>query len=184
MEDPYLIATASLLLVAGHETTVNLLGNGMLTLLRHPALLERLRNIPDLIPSTVEELLRYEPPAQFLPKRTTLDEIALAGTSIPKGAFLTLALAAGNRDPARFADPDRFDPERRDNQHLGFGSGIHLCFGAPLARMEVQIALTELVRRLDHPRLVVDPPPYRPSPVLRGPAHLLIEVEGVRESPR
>ena len=182
MEDPYLIATASLLLVAGHETTVNLLGNGMLTLLRHPALLERLRNTPDLIPFAVEELLRYEPPAQFLPKRTTLDEIALAGTTIPKGAFLTLALAAGNRDPARFADPDRFDPERRDNQHLGFGSGIHSCFGAPLARMEVQIALTELVRRLEQPRLVVDPPPYGPSPVLRGPAHLLIEVEGVRES--
>jgi cytochrome P450 len=182
MEDPYLVATASLLLVAGHETTVNLLGNGMLTLLRHPTLLERLRNAPELIPSTVEELLRYEPPAQFLPKRTTLDEIPLAGTSIPKGAFLTLALAAGNRDPARFADPDRFDPERRDNQHLGFGSGIHLCFGAPLARMEVEIALMELVRRLEHPRLVVDPPPYRPSPVLRGPAHLLIEVEEVRES--
>ena len=182
MEDPYLVATASLLLVAGHETTVNLLANGMLTLLRHPALLERLRNAPDLIPSTVEELLRYEPPAQFLPKRTTLDEISLAGTSIPKGVFLTLALAAGNRDPARFADPDRFDPERRDNQHLGFGSGIHSCFGAPLARMEVQIALTELVRRLEQPRLIVDPPPYRPSPVLRGPAHLLIEVEEVRES--
>jgi cytochrome P450 len=182
MEDPYLVATASLLLVAGHETTVNLLSNGMLTLLRHPALLERLRNAPNLIPSTVEELLRYEPPAQFLPKRTTLDEIPLAGTSIPKGAFLTLALAAGNRDPARFANPDRFDPERRDNQHLGFGSGIHLCFGAPLARMEVQIALTELVRRLEQPHLIVDPPPYRPSPVLRGPAHLLIEVEEVRES--
>jgi cytochrome P450 len=184
MEDPYLVATASLLLVAGHETTVNLLSNGMLTLLRHPALLERLRNTPALIPSTVEELLRYEPPAQFLPKRTTLGEIPLAGTSIPKGAFLTLALAAGNRDPARFADPDRFDPERRDNQHLGFGSGIHLCFGAPLARMEAQIALTELVRRLEQPRLAVDPPRYRPSPVLRGPAHLLIEVDGVRESLR
>ena len=106
----------------------------------------------------------------------------MAGTTIPKGVFLTLALAAGNRDPARFADPDRFDPERRDNQHLGFGSGIHLCFGAPLARMEVQIALTELVRRLKQPRLVVDPPPYRPNPVLRGPAHLLIEVEDLRES--
>jgi cytochrome P450 len=182
MEDPYLVATASLLLVAGHETTVNLLGNGILTLLRQPALLQRLRDAPDLIPSAVEELLRYEPPVQFLPKRTTLDEISLAGTTIPKGVFLTLALAAGNRDPARFADPDRFDPERRDNQHLGFGSGIHLCFGAPLARMEAQIALTELVRRLEQPRLAVDPPPYRPSPVLRGPSHLLIEVEEVRES--
>jgi cytochrome P450 len=183
MADPYLVATGVLLLVAGHETTVNLLGNGMLTLLRHPAMLERLRHEPDLIPATVEELLRYEPPVQFLPNRTTLDEIALAGTTIPKGVVVTLALAAGNRDPARFSDPDRFDPERRDNEHLGFGSGIHICFGAPLARMEAQIALQELVQRLEQPRLVVDPPPYRPSPLLRGPQHLLIEVDGVRESP-
>jgi cytochrome P450 len=182
MADPYLVATAALLLVAGHETTVNLLGNGMLTLLRHPAMLDRLRNAPDLIPATVEELLRYEPPVQFLPNRTTLDEIALAGTTIPKGGLVTLALAAGNRDPARFSDPDRFDPERSDNEHLGFGSGIHICFGAPLARMETQIALTELVQRLSQPRLVVDPPPYRPSPLLRGPEHLLIEVDEVRES--
>jgi cytochrome P450 len=182
MADPYLVATAALLLFAGHETTVNLLGNGMLTLLRHPAMLDRLRNAPDLIPATVEELLRYEPPVQFLDSRTTLDEIALAGTTIPKGVLVTLALAAGNRDPARFPDPDRFDPERHDNEHLGFGSGIHICFGAPLARMETQIALTELVRRLEQPRLVVDPPPYRPSPLLRGPEHLLIAVDGVRES--
>ena len=182
MADPYLVTTASLLLFAGHETTLNLLGNGMLTLLRHPAILERLRSDPDLIPATVEELLRYEPPIQFFASRTTLNEITLAGTTIPKGVVVTWALAAGNRDPARFADPDRFDPERRDNQHLGFGSGIHICFGAPLARMEAQIALTELVRRLSQPRLVVDPPPYRPSPLLRGPEHLLIEVDGVRES--
>src|SRR5258708_4676993 len=180
--DPYLVATVSLPRVAGHETTVNLLGKGMLTLLRHPAILDRLRNAPDLIPATVEELLRYEPPVQFLVSRTTLDEIALAGTTIPKGVLVTLALAAGNRDPARFADPDRFDPERSDNQHLGFGSGIHICFGAPLARMETQIALTELVGGLEQPRLVVDPPPYRPSPSLRGPEHLLIEVDGVRAS--
>jgi cytochrome P450 len=182
MADPYLVATAALLLVAGHETTVNLLGNGMLNLLRHPAMLERLRNEPDLIPATVEELLRYEPPVQFLDSRTTLDEITIAGTTIPKGVLVTLALAAGNRDPARFPEPDRFDPERRDNEHLGFGSGIHICFGAPLARMETQIALTELVWRLEQPRLVVDPPPYRPSPLLRGPEHLLIAVDGVRES--
>jgi cytochrome P450 len=182
MAEPYLVATAALLLVAGHETTVNLLGNGMLTLLRYPAILERLRNEPDLIPATVEEVLRYEPPVHFLPGRTTLDEIPLAGTTIPKGVLVTLALAAGNRDPERFPDPDRFDPERCDNEHLGFGSGIHSCFGAPLARMEAQIAFTELLRRLLQPRLVVDPPPYRPSPLLRGPEHLLIAVEEVRSS--
>ena len=167
-------------MVAGHETTVNLLGNGLLTLLRHLAILERLRNASELIPAAVEELLRYEPPVQFLSNRTTLGEIPLAGTTIPKGVLLTLAIAAGNRDPARFPDPDRFDPERRDNQHLGFGSGIHSCFGAPLARIEAQIAFTELVQRLSGPRLVADPPPYRPSPVLRGPEHLVIAVEGIR----
>jgi cytochrome P450 len=182
MPDPYLIATATLLLIAGHETTVNLIDNGMLTLLRNPATLERLRNVPALIPAAVEEMLRYEPPVQFLANRTTLDEIPLLGTTIPKGVVLTLALAAGNRDPARFTDPDRFDPERRDNEHLGFGSGIHSCFGAPLARVEARIAFAELLRRLEQPRLVVDPPPYRPSPVLRGPEHLLIDVEGVCSS--
>lgn len=182
MEGPYLVEIAGLLLVAGHQTTVNLIGNGMLTLLRHPAILERLRNEPDLMPATVEEVLRYEPPVHFIPFRTTLDEISLAGTTIPKGVLVTLALAAGNRDPARFPDPDRFDPKRRDNEHLGFGSGIHICFGAPLARLEAQIAFTELVRRLSQPCLVVDPPPYRPSVTLRGPEHLLIAVERVSES--
>jgi cytochrome P450 len=128
----------------------------------------------------VEELLRYEPPVQFLPQRTTLEEISIAGTTIPKGVPLTLLLAAGSRDPERFSEPERFDPDRKDNQHFGFGSGIHYCFGAPLARLEVQTMLTELVRRLENPRLVVDPPPYRPSPVLRGPQQLLVEVDGVR----
>jgi cytochrome P450 len=180
MEEPYLIATAVLLLVAGHETTVNLIANGVLTLLRHPSVLYRLRDEPDLVVGIVEELLRYEPPVQFLPARTTLEEISLAGTTIPKGVLVTLALAAGNRDPARFPDPDRFDPERRDNAHLGFGSGIHYCFGAPLARIEAHAALGELARRLDRPRLVVDPPPYRPSPFLRGPRELYIDVEGMR----
>jgi cytochrome P450 len=180
MTDAQLVATGTLLLVAGHETTVNLLGNGLLTLLRNPEVLDHLRKDPDLIPAAVEEMLRYEPPVQFLTNRTSLDEIPVAGTTIPAGVLVTLAIAAGNRDPARFADPDRFDPERRDNQHLGFGSGIHACFGAPLARIEAQIALTQLIQRLDQPRLVVDPPPYRPSPLLRGPEQLPIEVAGVR----
>jgi cytochrome P450 len=182
MTDRQLVTTGVLLLIAGHETTVNLLGNGMLVLLRHPAILERLRKEPDMIPAAVEEMLRYDGPVQFLSSRTTLAEIPLAGTTIPKGVLVTLALAAGNHDPARFPRPDRFDPERRDNEHLGFGSGIHSCFGAPLARTEAQIAFPELLRRLVNPRLVVDPPPYRLSPLLRGPEHLLIEVEEVRAS--
>jgi cytochrome P450 len=182
MTDHQLVATGVLLLIAGHETTVNLLGNGMLALLRHPAILERLRKEPKLIPAAVEEMLRYDGPVQFLPSRTTLTEIELAGATIPKGVVVTLALAAGNHDSARFPDPDRFDPERHDNEHLGFGSGIHSCFGAPLARIEAQIAFPELLGRLVRPRLMADPPPYRPSPLLRGPEHLLLEVEEVRPS--
>lgn len=174
-----MVSTGRLLLIAGHETTVNLITNGMLTLLRHPDVLGRFRVDPDLAVPLVEELLRYEPPVQLLPLFTPLDDVVVAGTTIPRGAPVTIALAAANRDPERFADPDRFDPDRRDNQHLGFNTGIHYCFGAPLARLEVQIALTELTRRLQNPRLVEDPPEYRQSPSLRGPRHLPLEIAGV-----
>jgi cytochrome P450 len=177
---PELMATAVLLLIAGHETTVNLIANGMLTLLRHPTALERLHREPALMPRVVEELLRFEPPVQMLPQRTALTDVDVGGVTIARGAPLILVLASGNRDPRRFADPDRFDPMRRDNQHFGFGSGVHTCFGAPLARIEAQIALTELIRRLDGPRLVHDPPPYRRSPILRGPRHLLLEIAGIK----
>jgi cytochrome P450 len=177
---PELMATAVLLLIAGHETTVNLITNGMLTLLRHPQALERLRREPALMPLAVEELLRFEPPVQMLPQRTALTDVEIAGVTIAKGAPLILVLASGSRDPQRFPDPDRFDPVRRDNRHFGFGSGVHLCFGAPLARIEAQIALAELIRRLNNPRLVQDPPPYRRSPVLRGPRHLPLEIAGVK----
>ena len=174
-----LLATANLLLVAGHETTVNLITNGMLTLLRHPGVLDRLNHEPGLVTTLVEELLRYEPPVQMRTNRTTVADINIAGTTIPKGSPLALMLAAGNRDPSRFADPDRFDPDRTDNAHLSFLGGIHYCFGAPLARTETQVALAELARRLISPRLVADPPPYRPNPELRGPRHLLIEYDAV-----
>lgn len=173
------LATAGLLLVAGHETTVNLITNGMLTLLRHPGALDRLNHEPTLVITLVEELLRYEPPVQMRTNRTAAADINIAGTTIPKGSPLALMLAAGNRDPSRFADPDRFDPGRSDNAHLSFFGGIHYCFGAPLARTEAQVALAELARRLVHPRLVADPPPYRPNPELRGPRHLLIEYDAV-----
>jgi cytochrome P450 len=174
-----LIVTSVLLFVAGHETTVNLITNGMLTLLRYPDVLERLRRDPDLVVPVVEELLRYEPPIQMLPNRTAIADIELAGTTIPRGAPVALALASANRDPRRFRDPDRFDPGRPDNEHAGFGSGVHHCFGAPLARLETQIALTQLVRRLQKPRLVEDPPPYRQNAVLRGPRHLLVQCDEV-----
>ncbi|MEU9126434.1 cytochrome P450 [Streptomyces sp. NPDC048506] len=175
MTDDEILATARLLLIAGHETTVNLVTNGMLTLLRHPHMLQRLRDEPGQIVPLVEELLRYEPPVHIIPWRAAYSDITVADTVIPQGSRIMLMLASGSRDPNRFHDPDRFDPDRRDNQHLGFGSGIHLCFGGPLARRETQIALTELVRRLDRPSLVADPPPYRRSPILRGPIHLHIE---------
>jgi cytochrome P450 len=189
MSDADLLSNAALLLVAGHETTVNLITNGMLTLLRHPTMLDRIRQERDFVIRTIEELLRYEPPVHFL-LRQSLDDIEIAGTTIPAGAQIHLALASGSRDPDHVRDPDRFDPDRHDlerfdvsrqeSQHLGFGGGIHHCFGAPLARAETQIALTELARRLENPRLLVDPPPYRPNPALRGPRHLPITFDRVR----
>ncbi|MFE6686992.1 cytochrome P450 [Streptomyces sp. NPDC057743] len=169
-----LMTTLPLLTIAGHETTVNLITNGMLTLLRQPEQLARLRREPQLMPSAVEELLRYEPPVHMLPQRTPLTDIDVTGVTIPKGAPLYLMLASGNRDPLRFEDPERFVPDRRDNQHFGFGSGVHSCFGAPLARVETQVALAALLHHLVEPRLVEDPPPYRHSPILRGPRHLLV----------
>ncbi|MGW5846401.1 cytochrome P450 [Streptomyces sp. NPDC055254] len=174
------LSTSALLLIAGHETTVNLITNGMLTLLRHPDVLKRLRGEPELVVPIVEELLRYEPPVQLLPQRSTLSEIEVAGVTIPKGASLWLILASGNRDPRRFEHADRFDPDRGDIQHLGLGSGIHSCFGAPLARQEAQLALSELARRLENPQLLEDPPPYRQNAVLRGPRHLPISCDGIR----
>ncbi|MET8248070.1 cytochrome P450 [Streptomyces sp. NPDC005202] len=173
------LSTAVLLLIAGHETTVNLITNGMLTLLRHPEILQRLRDHPGLAVNIVEELLRYEPPVQLVPQRTCIADVELRRVTIPKGSRIWLVLAAGNRDPERFQDPDRFDPDRKDIEHLGFGSGIHSCFGAPLARLETQLALSELARRLDNPRLVEDPPPYRQNAVLRGPRHLNVGIDGV-----
>ncbi|RRQ82563.1 cytochrome P450 [Streptomyces griseofuscus] len=168
-----LAQTAVLLLIAGHETTVNLITNGVLTLLRHPEELDRLRREPELMPMAVEELLRFEPPVHMR-ERIPLADFDVAGTTLPRGSSVFLALAAGNRDPRRFTDPDRFDPTRADNEHLGFGSGVHLCYGAPLARLEAQSALTALLPRLGTAELVEDPPPYRQNAMLRGPRHLTL----------
>jgi cytochrome P450 len=173
-----LLATAVLLLVAGHETTDNLIANGMLTLLRHPEWLEKLRQNPALAPCVVEELLRFEPPGHFR-TRKTLAEIEIAGTTIPKGAPLVLLFASGNRDPKRFAHPDRFDPDRADNPHFGFGGGPHYCIGAPLAKLEAETALVALAKRLVDPHLLEDPPPYRPGASLRGPERLRLRIASV-----
>ncbi|GJE18820.1 cytochrome P450 [Methylobacterium marchantiae] len=182
MGDFDLISTAILLLVAGHETTVNLITNGMLTLLRHPLELDRLRADPERAPRVIEELLRYEPPVHFR-TRKALGAIEIAGHTIRKGAPVILLFAAANRDPVRFVDPDRFDPDREDIQHFGFGGGLHYCMGAPLARIEAEIALVALCRRLVAPRLMVDPPPYRPGASLRGPERLGIGINGIAAHP-
>ncbi|MGW0206475.1 cytochrome P450 [Streptomyces sp. NPDC003233] len=170
-----LAETAVLLLIAGHETTVNLIANGVLTLLRRPEQLDRLRREPGLLPQAVEELLRYEPPVHMR-ERIPHADIDVAGTRIGQGATVILVLGSGNRDPKRFHEPDRFDPTRPDIEHLGFGSGIHLCYGAPLARLEAQAALRALLPHLGTASLVEDPPPYRQNAMLRGPRHLPIQL--------
>lgn len=173
-----LVATSILLLIAGHETTVNLLANAMLTLLRQPEHFARLRREPTIAPKIIEEVLRFDPPVHFR-TRKALRDIDIAGTTIPRGAPLVLLFASGNRDPERFRDPDRFLPDRTDTQHFGFGSGPHACIGAQLARMEAEVALVALAKRLIEPRLVEDPPPYRPGASLRGPERLGLRIKGV-----
>lgn len=178
MEPPEMISVAVLLLLAGHETTVNLISNGVLTMLRQPHLMDLLRQEPEVAPAFVEEMLRYEPPVHFT-FRGALCDIEIGGEVIPQGSAIQLMLASASRDPRRFDDPDTFVARRPDNQHMGFGSGIHACFGAPLARLEGQIALREIARRLVNPRLLQDPPPYRFNPTLRGPRELRVAIDGV-----
>jgi cytochrome P450 len=179
MSQGVLISNAVLLLFAGHETTVNLIAHSVLTLLRHPDALEKLRRRPELIVPGVEELLRFESSVQFWHTRTALEDIDIAGTTIPKGAPVFLVYGSANRDPERFENPDELDLERPDNEHLGFSQGIHYCFGAPLARLEVQAAVGEFVRRVENPRLVDDPPPYRHNQIFRGPRHVLVDIDGI-----
>jgi cytochrome P450 len=172
--------TLGLLLIAGHETTVNLVANGTLALLRNPDVLDRLRANPALAPAVVEEVLRYDPPVQMNGRHATAD-IRIREHHIPAGDHLVMLLAAGNRDAQRFADPDRFWPERPDNAHLAFGGGVHYCLGAALARMEGQAALTAIATHLTNPRLVVDPPLYRPNMLLRGPEELHVSYDAVTD---
>ncbi|MEZ4719107.1 MAG: cytochrome P450, partial [Caldilineaceae bacterium] len=152
-----LYATCALLLVAGHETTVNLIGNGTLALLRNPAQLALLRADPSLTRSAVEELLRYDSPVQ-LTSRIVLAEVEVDGQRIPPGMQLSFMLGAANHDPAVFTDPHTLDIARKPNPHLAFGSGIHYCLGAPLARLEAQIAFDTLLRRFPMLTLLDDEP--------------------------
>ncbi len=161
-----LVGTAALLLMAGHEATVNVIGNGVLALLRHPEQWRRLVADPGLDATAVEELIRYDPPLQLF-ERTAVVDTVVAGHPVPAGTKIAALLGAAARDPAVFTRPDDLDVGRRPNAHLGFGAGVHYCLGAPLARVEVAATLDALRRRLPHVRLAAEPP-RRPDFVMRG----------------
>jgi cytochrome P450 len=162
-----LYANAMLLLNAGHETTTNLIGNGMLALLRHPDQLERLREDPALISTAIEELLRFDSPVQFI-GRLLKQDLTVGGKRLRRGQTVWLLLGAANRDPEQFVDPDRLDVGRRHNKHVAFGLGVHFCLGAPLARLEGRIALETVLRRLPGLRLDGPMPEYRDNFNFRG----------------
>jgi cytochrome P450 len=172
-----LISTCALLLIAGHETTVNLIANGLLALLRRPDELAALRANPERAQGVVEETLRFDPPVQLIP-RIAADDLTVGGMDVARGDLVVMLIAAAQRDPAVFADPDRFDPTR-DNRHLAFGLGAHFCLGAPLARLEARVALSRFAQRVTASRLVSDPPVYREHVNLRGPAHLPVEFASI-----
>lgn len=179
LSEAELIATCMLLLIAGHETTVHLIANGTLALLRHPEARAQLARDPELAPRVVEEVLRYDPPVQLI-ARTAREDIDVPGVHLPAGTMALLLLAAAHRDPEANPEPDRFDVDRASPRHLGFGHGIHFCLGAPLARLEAAVALETLARRLVDPALVEPDPPYLAAVTLRGPARLVISAAGVR----
>ncbi|HEY8207590.1 MAG TPA: cytochrome P450 [Myxococcaceae bacterium] len=165
-----LVASTFLLLFAGHETTVNLIGNGTLALLDHPEELERLRKDPSLIDTAIEELLRFSNPVHVPAQRYPKQDVELSGVAIPRGATLLLSLAAANRDERQFPDPDRLLLSRTPNKHVAFGFGSHYCVGAPLARMEARAAFLALLERFPRARLAVprEQVRWRNSITLRG----------------
>ena len=143
-----LLSTILLLIIAGHKTVANMIGNGTLLLLRHPEQLERLRATPELIPSAIEEILRYEGSAAWASLRVATEPMQLGGVSIPKGSFVHLSLSSAGHDPEVYDDPERFDITRTPNRHLSFGHGAHFCIGAPLARLQGEIVFSTMLRRL------------------------------------
>ena len=162
-----LISTCILLLVAGHETTVNLIANGVLALARHPDQRARLREDPSLVKTAVEEVLRFDPPVQMT-GRLAMEEIVLPSTTLPKDGFAITLLGAANHDPDQFPNPDDFDITRTPNAHLAFSLGHHFCLGASLARMEGQVALNAFVQAFDRFEVATDDLTYKDNLVLRG----------------
>jgi len=175
LSEAELISTVSLLFGAGHETTRNLIGNGMLALLRNPGELLRLREDPSLIRSAVEELLRYDSPVQLAGRGARAD-VVIGGERIAAGEPMMLLIGAANRDPAQFPDPDRLDIGRQDVKMLSFGGGIHFCLGAMLARTEAQVAIGTLLARVAHIELATEDLAWRPHITLRGLSSLPVRV--------
>ncbi|WP_404816619.1 cytochrome P450 [Streptomyces thermolineatus] len=175
-------AMAFLLLVAGHETTVNLIAGGMHALLTHPEQLAALRADPSLLDNAVEEMLRYDGPVENATIRFAAEPVEIAGTVLPAGAPVLIGMASADRDPAKYARPDEFDIRRDASGHLAFGHGIHHCLGAPLARLEGRIAVASLLERF--PDLELDPdapaPTWRPGMLIRGPQHLPVRYSSSR----
>ena len=167
LSEAELVSTCMLLLIAGHETTVNLIGNGLLALLQHPDQFQMLRDNPALIQTGIEELLRFDGPVQRTGRMTTA-EVEIGGKLIPKDSVVVSVIGAANRDPKQFAEPDRLDVTRKENRHIAFGFGIHFCLGAPLARLEGQVALGTLLRRMPKLTLASETPEWRESSTLRG----------------
>jgi cytochrome P450 PksS len=170
LSEDELLAMVFLLLIAGHETTVNLIGSGVLALLKHPSQLDKLRAEPALMKAAVEELLRYTAPVFMTTERYAREDVTLHGVTISRGEMTLGVIGSANRDETVFENPDTLDIAREPNKHLSFGQGIHFCLGAPLARMEAQIAVGTLLGRMPELRLKVAPDSlrWRPSMILRG----------------
>ncbi|MGV1089214.1 MAG: cytochrome P450, partial [Mycobacterium sp.] len=169
-----IVATCNLLLIAGHETTVNLIANAMLAMLRHPQHWTALSSDSGKASAIVEETLRYDPPVQLVGRVAGADMV-INGIEIPEGDSMMLLLAAANRDPAANERPDEFDPARTPIRHLSFGLGPHFCLGAPLARLEAGVALSAVTKRFPHAQLATDPS-YKPHVTLRGLAGLDVSI--------
>ena len=186
LSEEELYSMVILLVVAGHETMVNLIGNAILALLMHPEQLALLRNNPALMPNAVEELIRYDGPLERAMMRFAAKDIALDEGTIERGDLVSLVLSAANRDPALFDDPDELRLDRDASNHVGFGAGIHYCLGAPLARVEARIAIESLLRRLPNLRLTVpvDELRWRRVPVIHGVHHLPVAWEVNRFVPQ
>jgi cytochrome P450 len=167
LDDEELVATSAFILLAGYETTTHLISNGLLALLEHPDQLRRLRDQPELVTSAVEEVLRYDS-AVFQVVRQAREPVEIGGHVVQAGELVLGLVHAANRDPAQFADPERFDITRSNNNHLGFGYGPHFCVGAPIARLETGIALTTLVQRLPGLALATTSIERLPNLAIRG----------------